>query len=416
MSGKSLVVLVSILVGSAAWVGGWGAVRASEQEDVGGRIFREETFGGNGRMCATCHELERYGTITPELVRERFRQDPRGPLFRPIDSDDGLGGSYGRLMTYATVRVPVALDPDLSSGLAVRRCDSPRDDSVFLHRGSPTVFNTGLDGSLMVDGREGADLERQANNAVLTHFGSARAPTPEEVAAVAAFQRTLYSHRAIAESFGQGAALRLPVPVTEAETRGREFLEPDRQCGICHSGALRNRTSAFHPQALGHNFESALVGQEPDNPNPKYEWCFFDPNRDEVVAGPSGSDRVFDRPTADPGAAVLAGAKVFPTPEDRLDTIPNMELASSIGPVFKIPTLWGVANTAPYFHDNSAATLEEVVEQYNFVFERRPELARAAGCEPTRAECLDARDRSDIAAYLELFQFDGLGVRAPYPF
>ena len=31
---------------------------------------------------------------------------------------------------------------------------------------------------------------------------------------------------------------------------------------------------------------------------------------------------------------------------------------------FKIPTLWGVAQTAPYFHDNSAKTLEDVVKHY----------------------------------------------------
>ena len=36
--------------------------------------------------------------------------------------------------------------------------------------------------------------------------------------------------------------------------------------------------------------------------------------------------------------------------------------------VFKIPTLWGVARRAPYFHDNSAKSLEDVMEQYVFLF------------------------------------------------
>jgi len=36
--------------------------------------------------------------------------------------------------------------------------------------------------------------------------------------------------------------------------------------------------------------------------------------------------------------------------------------------VFKIPTLWGVKHTAPYFHDNSMKTLEEVAEHYAFYF------------------------------------------------
>jgi cytochrome c peroxidase len=36
--------------------------------------------------------------------------------------------------------------------------------------------------------------------------------------------------------------------------------------------------------------------------------------------------------------------------------------------MFKTPQLFGVRHTAPYFHDNSAKTLEEVLEQYKFMF------------------------------------------------
>ncbi len=36
--------------------------------------------------------------------------------------------------------------------------------------------------------------------------------------------------------------------------------------------------------------------------------------------------------------------------------------------MFKTPQLFGVRRTAPYFHDNSAKTLEEVMEQYVFFF------------------------------------------------
>ena len=31
---------------------------------------------------------------------------------------------------------------------------------------------------------------------------------------------------------------------------------------------------------------------------------------------------------------------------------------------FKIPTLWGIRRTAPYFHDNSARTLEQLADHY----------------------------------------------------
>ena len=43
--------------------------------------------------------------------------------------------------------------------------------------------------------------------------------------------------------------------------------------------------------------------------------------------------------------------------------------------LFKIPPLWGVKDTAPYFHDNSAKTLEDVAEHYEFFFFTSPRHA-----------------------------------------
>jgi cytochrome c peroxidase len=405
-------VLFLVALATGACSRGFVASAAPEARTEGERLFVEATFDGNGRTCATCHDLAAYGTLTPERVRELFAVDPAGPLFRPIDSDDGLGHVYERLRAHATMRVPVDLRPDPASGLAVRRCDAPLDGAVVLNRGVPTVFNVSLDGNLMADGREEADLGRQAGSAVATHAQLDRAPTAEEIASIAAFERTLFSNQAIPDAFIGGAILTEPPGTTASEMRGREFLAPDRQCGICHSGPLMNRTSARHPDAISFDYASALVGQEPDNPNPKHDWCFFDLAAGRVVTGPNGSERVFDRPAADPGAAVLPGFKVFVSREDRLDTIPNAELAARVGPLFKIPILWGVGSTAPYFHDNSAKTLEDVVDQYNFLFEHRPELAAAAGCVAGRIPCLDDQAKADIVAYLRLLTFDGLGVRS----
>lgn len=63
---------------------------------------------------------------------------------------------------------------------------------------------------------------------------------------------------------------------------------------------------------------------------------------------------------------------------------------------FKTPTLWGIAATAPYFHDGSAATLAEVVDFYDAGFSQRgdvdPEM-RGLG--------LSAQEKSDLVAYLQ---------------
>ena len=81
---------------------------AAESQAIAGpngkKLFEKETFDGNGRTCATCHGKE-TGSVSPEEAQERFDDDPDDPLFRPIDSDDGVGNSYTRLLTDATIRV-----------------------------------------------------------------------------------------------------------------------------------------------------------------------------------------------------------------------------------------------------------------------------------------------------------------------
>ena len=59
-------------------------------QESGRRLFEKETFGGNGRTCRTCH-TEETGTLSPEDVKRRFREDRHDPLFVHDGSDDGLG-------------------------------------------------------------------------------------------------------------------------------------------------------------------------------------------------------------------------------------------------------------------------------------------------------------------------------------
>ena len=51
---------------------------------------------------------------------------------------------------------------------------------------------------------------------------------------------------------------------------------------------------------------------------------------------------------------------------------------------FKIPTLWGIKDTAPYFHDGSAKTLEDLVDQYEFFFKDNPIGLNTTFTEETR--------------------------------
>lgn len=383
-------------------------------EQRGEQLFTEETFDGNGRVCSTCHELEQFGTITPAFVQDLFERDPDNVLFRPIDSDDGLGISYERLKEHATVRVPIQLVAQEATGLSVRKCEAPQDTLVFFNRGNPTVFNVALDQHLMHDGRENDDLPTQALNAVLTHNEPGRDATTDESAAMAAFQESLFSHQALQTFLNDSAALQLPTGTTASEIRGRTFFEPNRPCGICHSGPLLNRTSEFHPNAVGLGFESSLVGMEPENPNQKYDWCYFNPETNEIVPGPSGTTKVFERPAADPGRGLIPGSTAFTLPDGTTASESNDVLVNLVGPMFKIPTLWGIPNTAPYFHDNSAKDLNEVLDHYNFAFAILLEQGfTEPGCDPNAPVCLSEQDKTDIIAFLQLLSFDELGIGIP---
>ncbi len=68
----------------------------------------------------------------------------------------------------------------------------------------------------------------------------------------------------------------------------------------------------------------------------------------------------------------------------------NQDLLSDLNS-FKIPILWGVKNTAPYFHDNSAKTLADVAAHYARFFLTLPDPV-----------ILTPQDQADIVAYLKL--------------
>ena len=95
------------------------------------------------------------------------------------------------------------------------------------------------------------------------------------------------------------------------------------------------------------------------------------------------------------GAASKPHASGCPAPPT---VIPKAFFAET----FKIPTLWGVADTAPYFHDNGAKTLRDAVAHYqrffNFTEAQDPVGSRSLGGFIT----LTDDDVDDVVAYLQL--------------
>jgi hypothetical protein len=302
----------------------------------GKHLFDGEEFGGNGRTCLTCHSAE-TGTVTPAEVQARFDLDPTEPLFRAKDSDDGTGSSYDRLRTWALFAVKVATHPDCL----------PADDleatEVTLFRGTGNTINTApLDPVLMLDGRFD-NLEDQARAAVHAHYDTTQEPDAKDLERIAAFQHTrqFFSSDELYEfATNGGAPPELPPGNTPAEIRGRKFFEPEGMCGKCHGGAMLNT------HKNGSRFATSLVTAPVmtvlPRPNPNRTWRTKNAQGNPV-----------NRIAEDPGRILQTG------------------LRTDFG-LFKIPTLWNVKNTAPYFHNNSAADLDILLKHYQEFFTRPP--------------------------------------------
>jgi cytochrome c peroxidase len=374
-----------------------GSVAEVLEGDV---LFHLDDFGGNGRTCSTCHTDSNNGTLSPAQVRALYAIDPTAPIFRTIDSDNGANNSYSRLLNHATIRIHIDTLPNEVPA------DDPSATNVVFNRGIPTTENTpALDPDLMSDLRA-PTLQAQALGAINSHFQPTLVPTTDQLNDISAFEKTLFSSFALAEYAANPAKYPLTFPsgTTPSEKRGETFFvgsAPNGLCGTCHGAPLGNSDpGAFG--TLGVNADFIFAGELPtDNqPNPLRNWVLdmtadigtpCDPSICPTLAGPGGGGVCVTAPIAgcevayrDLGYALTTGSTF------------------DVG-IFKVPILRNIRNTAPYFHDNSADTLEEVVQHYVNLFQtpffvQEPILPAAGGFKaPTTQQDVD-----DIVAYMKL--------------
>lgn len=352
----------------------------------GRRLFTKETFGGNGRTCQTCHSIEN-GTLTLDQIRQRHRRNPHDPLFQhdALD-DDGVGVS--RFLSDGTIRVTLELP------WYVTNADDPSRRTIDVFRGIPSTMNTpGLDPALMHDLRD-PTLEHQAAGAIFSHAQPTVPPTQEQLALIAGFQRLsprFYSSLPLFLHSLGAPAPKLPPGRTASERRGRRmfvaapFNPPSRDgiCAMCHSGPMLNETNEFgaavFPAAVGTRFHPLFVSDPAFGTNhlnrPVHNLLVDD-----------GLGNIVPVSTTDPG--VLFTEAVLPPPE----VLPRDTFTG----FFKTPQLWGVARTAPYFHDNSAPDLEAVLDQYELFFDVDPFIGGQLS--------LTEQDKQDAIAYMRLLR------------
>lgn len=381
----AVIMLIAVAAGSV----GPRLGRAQSDDDArhgvgkrkdGKHLFERETFGGNGRTCLTCHSRE-TGTVSPQDALHRFSENALDPLFLHDGSDDGHGHGVTRMTTEATVLVEIPLPPNVSLA------DDPYARTVTLRRGIPSTLNTpALDKVLMLDGRE-PSLKTQAANAIRGHYQSNEHVSDRDLARIAEFElsKGFFSSSALRRFADGGPAPTLPEGCTESEKRGRRFFidapagpnVKDGLCAACHSGPMLNQTNKFLPVPVppGSRFQNVLVSELNAAKNPVREFIFKNPD---------GTTTVVKSP--DPGRALITG-------DPRPLNFDNLN-------AFKIPSLWAVQRTAPYFHDNSAKTLEDVVRHYDLFF------AVVAGIpiDGKKPLFFTEQELADMVAYMKLLK------------
>ena len=322
-----------------------------------GEVFFKGEFPsahGNGRSCATCHVPEEAFQLTPQHVEARFQAlqlsrltDPEAddPLFRPVDANDGAD-DFTNLRDHALVRVFIQLATDANGQKLVWPVDDPDATFVSVWRSTPSVLNTAFTAPYQLDARV-PTLQAQALGALINHSEILDTPKTKFLDDVAAFQKTLFSSPAVkilseALASGQTPPPTDP-PLNELEQAGKALFA--RHCATCHGGPTQNIPLAALPPGIRNIRISKPVppfaADLPFAPSPLQPrlWAFRVPGQ----AAPT------ILPSTDPGQALLTGNPA------QLN-------------FFDIPALYGISKTAPYFHDNSAPTLEAMLRHYQLEF------------------------------------------------
>jgi cytochrome c peroxidase len=349
---------------------------------------------GNGRSCADCHmpsdqfQLSRASAESRfQLLQKRRKWNPWAddPLFRPVDADDfRVNGSKARdfrnLRENGLVRVGFTLPANFRLIDPATNLPSA-ETTVDVWRMVPTVNDTKLtgpdslnpwargpnpSGGYQLDGRF-TDLQEQALGALLDH-AQIQAPPPQRMLDdLAAFQRTLFTNprvRALSDAVSAGASpLPDPDPVLSGlEQAGKVVFA--RSCGHCHGGPGQSTTQA--PVVRYHDIATQCP-RPVDTVSPArfaFKPCperLARNARTYEITLPNG--QTLRRVSSDPGRALLTGiAGGMPAPQDDWNKL-------------DINGLRGIRHTAPYFHNNSADSLEEVVDHYVEFFKRVRALA-----------------------------------------
>jgi cytochrome c peroxidase len=363
---------------------------------LGQRLFFERGYAGpievdgpSGTVgeaakvaCATCHDPARYyvDARTPANVSHGVRWTARNSpslvnaafykwygwagksdslWMQGANGSEGLEPFHGTRLGFAHVVFakyradydavfPVALDPALDP--------SASDGARFPAAGKPKAQIDGADGPW----EQMTEADRQIVNTILANCGKA----------LAAYERRLQSRGSAFETF-----LATRTGLSPAAKRGLRLFVGAAACDACHQGPTLTDDD-FHvtgvPQMVGEHVPATDRGRLDDLP--KVLTNLFN------GVGSFSDDR-------DAGRAKLAPAIASDTVESWTGK-------------FRTKSLFHVGETAPYMHNGSLATLEEVVHFYDLGGGAPGSFAGVKDSRIVPLHLTDA-DEKDLVAFLK---------------
>jgi hypothetical protein len=394
--------------------------------DLQGAFFR--TLGSNGRSCGSCHVAATGWTISPPEVQERFKKtNGLDPIFRTNDGSNSPRANvstlaarreaYNMLLSRAVIRVGLPIPPAAEFELVA--VDDPYHfasaSELSLFRRPLPATNLRFLTTVMWDGRESfgplgttailddatpdenaealfSDLMHQAKDATIGH-AQGSALSDEQAEEIAHFEMNLVTAQRnghFAGSLNARGALggpenlaAQPFFVSINDVLGADVLsglfEPHsmtlfdewRESKNPHQAAIARGAELFGAMRIN---ITGVGGLNDDLGQPvivgSCTSCHDAPNvGNHSLALPidigvtDASRRTPDMP--------LYTLRNLSTGQTRQTTDPGRALLTGrwkdIGK-FKGPILRGLAARAPYFHDGSAETLDDVVDFYDTRF------------------------------------------------
>ena len=397
------------------------------------------SLGSNGRTCASCHQAQDGWTIVPAHVQARFAATtPKGtdPIFRTNDganspladvsTESARLSAYSMLLQKGLIRVGIGIPDGAEFELAA--VDDPygyasASELSLFRRPLPTA-NLKFDSTVMWDGREtfggqtiNFDLLDQSNGATVGHAQARTALDSTTQAAIVSFELSLttaatYDNDAktLVDKQAQGspqdvAAVPFHLGINDVlggdPTPGAPPFTPnaftvydkwkdstDKTNGLDGArGAVARGMILFNTKPINITGVKGLNDKLGIDPLAgTCTSCHDTPNAGNHslplpidIGLADGARRTLDLPlytlrnlstgetlqTTDPGRALITGKW------------------ADIGK-FKGPTLRALSSRAPYFHNGSAASLDDVVSFYDGRF--------GIG--------LSTQERSDLVAFL----------------